>query len=929
MNKTNRAPRALGRFALSHIAAASVLTVGAVATSTSAWGLGLGRLSVQSALGETLKAEIDITSLSSEEAGTLKVRVAPPELYRSNGVDYNSVLTGTQVQVETRNGRSVLRVSSDRAVQEPFIDVILELSWASGRLVREYTLLFDPPSSPKPAVAPPAVATAPSISPAATEPVQAPAPAATTALPPAPAPVAKAPPPVASRPRPEPKPEPKAEPHVAEAPAPMPRPPAVVGGASGANGSGSPATEYAVKPGDTLSRIANKTQAPGISLDQMLVGLYRSNPDAFIGSNMNRLKAGAVLQVPASDTLASVPTDEARQVIQAQSADFSAYRQRLAGAAPTLQQEGSERQAKGKVQAAVEDNKPAVTTAPDKLTLSKAASAAAETKVSKETEKKDAAARLAELTRNVEELKKLSSATKPAPAAPAAAPAPAPAVVAAAAPTPPPAPAPAPTPAPAPAAEASAPAVVVPTPLPTPAAPAASARASAPVVAPMPQRPEPSLLDQLMDNPLLLAAAGLIAAGLVGLGLMRLRNRKSAGKADTGFHESRLQPDSFFGATGGQRVDTRDSPSGASSMSYSLSQLDAIGDVDPVAEADVYLAYGRDLQAEEILKEALRANPERLAIRLKLLEVYAKRRDTKGFEQLAIQLFAETHGTGDDWNRAQELGRQIDAENPLYQPGGAPKQTTSGPDIHPEPMDASTLPQTVSTPTGHLATEPLALGRSAFDNGPASGFDLDLDLDLGAPVSAPAPFSPTSMEATQAMPASIERAPLGMDFDLSSPRPEDTVSGNDLQFDLDDLGAPEVPRTAAAHHAGDDPNALDFDLGSIDLDLPSDQAKTAIEPVAKTEILPVPEVSAFDEDPMNALTERAPETLEDFGKLGDLGALEGAEAEDDPLQRQLELADEFRQIGDTEGAREVLQELIGKADGDLKVKAQAMLKELR
>jgi pilus assembly protein FimV len=64
-------------------------------------------------------------------------------------------------------------------------------------------------------------------------------------------------------------------------------------------------------------------------------------------------------------------------------------------------------------------------------------------------------------------------------------------------------------------------------------------------------------------------------------------------------------------------------------MTYSLSQLDAIGDVDPVAEADVYLAYGRDLQAEEILKEAMRSSPERLAIRTKLLEVYAKRRDTK------------------------------------------------------------------------------------------------------------------------------------------------------------------------------------------------------------------------------------------------------------------------------------------------------------
>ena len=104
-------------------------------------------------------------------------------------------------------------------------------------------------------------------------------------------------------------------------------------------------------------------------------------------------------------------------------------------------------------------------------------------------------------------------------------------------------------------------------------------------------------------------------------------------------------------------------------MSYSLSQLDAIGDVDPVAEADVYLAYGRDLQAEEILKEAMRSSPDRMAIRTKLLEVYAKRRDTKGFELLATLSFcALTRGTGEDWAKAQELGSQIDPDNPRFKP---------------------------------------------------------------------------------------------------------------------------------------------------------------------------------------------------------------------------------------------------------------------
>ena len=838
-----------GPFALTQLAAAAA-TLALAIISTNAHSLGLGRLSVQSALGETLKAEIDITSLSAEEAGTLKVRIAPPESYRATGVEYNSVLTGTQVQVTRRDGRTVLRVSSDRAVQEPFVDVILELTWASGRLVREYTLLFDPPTAPKPVAAPPVVATAPVL--------MAPAPALTEAVPAAPPTVATA---LPSRPAIAPAPafmRPRAE---AAAPRPSPAPAPV----AAAPLAPRPATQYAVKPGDTLSRIASKTQAPGVSLDQMLVGLYRSNPDAFIDRNMNLLKAGSVLQVPASDALTEVTPGEAKKVIQAQSADFSAYRQRLAGVAPTLKQEESERQSKGRVQAAVEDRKPAAAATPDKLTLSKAASAVAEANASEEARKKDAAARVAELTRNVEALKQLSTAAKPAAAlAPAAIVAPEP--VASAVATPPP---------------------VVAVIAPKPEAIPASA-ATLPPTPPV-QRAEPSLLDQLTENPLLpLGALLLIVAG--AFGFYRLRKRQGDKQADTGFIESRLQPDSFFGASGGSRVDTRDAGSGGSSMTYSLSQLDAIGDVDPVAEADVYLAYGRDLQAEEILKEALRANPGRLAIRLKLLEVYAKRRDTKGFEQLAIQLYAETHGVGEDWGKAQEMGRQIDPDNPLYHDGGAPARSETGQDIHPEPMDASTMPHTINAGAPPLAVD--AFSRSGPDTGPMSGFDLDLDLDLAAPGHA------ASMAATQALPATIEQAPLEMDFDLSRPPPAEVTSPL-LSFDLD---SPAEYGTVTPTQPGSD-NALDFDLSDIDLSLPSTATGIAPEPI------PFAPDSAADQ-----LAHALEELADDDG---------------DPLMRQLELADEFRQIGDTEGAREVLQELIAKASGPLRDKAQAMLNELR
>jgi pilus assembly protein FimV len=484
--------------------------------------------------------------------------------------------------------------------------------------------------------------------------------------------------------------------------------------------------------------------------------------------------------------------------------------------------------------------------------------------VAKETEKKDEKSRLAELNRNVEELKKLQNATVPvvppvaaAPAKPLA-PAPAPAPVAAA---PAPIPLPAPVPAPAPAAP-----VVVAA---APAAPAVTAPVAPPVVAPVPKpapvpapapapAPKPAavaaapgVLDSISDSGLLLPGAGILALALGGFGLFKMFGRKRKTAGETSFLESRLQPDSFFGASGGQRIDTRDANNSASgnssSMSYSLSQLDAIGDVDPVAEADVYLAYGRDLQAEEILKEAMRSTPERMAIRSKLLEVYAKRRDTKAYELLASQMFNLTKGEGPDWSHAQVLGLSIDPENTLYRPGGVPEEQRGG-------MAAPTAPDMLGA-----ATEPYATPVAPPSFQPASDatlLDLELDLPAAKPPASSAPLSgfgtPVDMDKT-------------MQYSPSMAQPRAT---SDDRNNVQD-------------------SVFEFDLGSP----PSTQS------------------------PANTLgnSRTAPMGLGDS----------------DPLARKLELAEEFRHIGDHEGARDLLEEVIAKADGALKAKAQGMLDKLR
>ena len=841
------------RFALNGVALAAACLWG-----TQAWGLGLGRLTVQSALGEALRAEIEITSLTPDEAASLQLRVAPAEAYRAAGVEYNPVLPSAVVQVVRRpDGRSVVRVTSDRAVLEPFVDVIVEANWSSGRLVREYTLLFDPPGSRLAQSA--AVAAAPVIAPAPAPVRPPPAPPAPAAVAPAPAPA-----PTSAATAPRPAPAPAARPPVTEAAQAAPPPPA----APTASGT----DKVRVRAGDTLTGIAGRTQRSGVSLDQMLVSLFRANPQAFMGENMNRLKAGVVMSVPSAAEAGQLAPQQAREIIVAQSADFAAYRQRLASGATGQAAAVPARQATGQVQAQVDDRKQAAAPTPDRLTLSQGAvqASAPEARIAQAGERTDANTRLSELARNVEELKRLQGGTTAAaPAAPAA-----------------PAPASAPAPAPAPA-------VVAQAPTPPAARPAAPAPAPAPV--------EESLLDTLLGNPL--PGAGVLVALLAGLGLWRLRGRTRKPAGETSFLESRLQPDSFFGASGGQRVDTHEpvgpATGSSSSMSYSLSQLDAIGDVDPVAEADVYLAYGRDLQAEEILKEAMRATPERLAIRSKLLEVYAKRRDIKGFELLATQLHNLTRGEGEEWAKAQALGLGIDPNNILYQPGGRPGEVlgVSGQPV--DPLGASTMPH--SPPAGRPAFQP------APDATLDGGTEVDLDLDLphtpaAAPAASAQDTTTTSFQATV---------------------PPGSAGGVDMELVEDDSKTIPVMRTAtvapaaavAPPAASAPPDSasmgLDFDLGDFDL------------PVEKM-------------PPAGTAPASSPADTLDFGDFSlDVATKPGSEAapapasgDSDPLARKLELAEEFRQIGDLEGARDLLEEVVAKADGALRSKAQGMLDTL-
>ncbi|MFE8645460.1 FimV/HubP family polar landmark protein [Sphingomonas sp. NCPPB 2930] len=836
------------------VAAAAMLAVGGLVFAANASALALGRMTVQSALGEPLRAEIDVPEITDLEADTLVLQPASAAAFRAAGVEYSPAMAGLQLSLARRtDGRSVVRVSGSRPVNDPFLEMLLEANWNGGRISRNYTVLLDPPSNRATAAAPqiaPQIAAAqqlPAAPPVAARAVPTPLPAAVPAPAPAPAPIAERPP-------------------------AAPRAPAVAAEPRPSTGT----SQVTVRPGDTAGRIAAANKPASVSLDQMLVALLQANPDAFVGNNVNRMRAGVVLDVPDAAQIAATPAPQARQIVVAQSRDFNEFRRRLAGRAPAADVGTPQRAVTGSVQTQVEDRRAAAAT-PDRLTLSKGTTGTEADRVAQAGNSRDAANRSAELSKNLDDLNRLGAATTSgaAPATPAIT---APAVPAA------PVPAPAAAAPPAPAADASAPVPAAAAPaVETPAAPtpADAAAAKAPAAAPAtpataapaaaPVAEDEDGLGSLLQDSRVLAVAGLLVALIVALASYRTVRRRRAAQ-DSSFLESRMHADSFFGNSGGQHVDTSSTQS-VIATSYSPSQLDAGGDVDPVAEADVYLAYGRDLQAEEILKEALRIHPERTALHAKLAEIYARRADAPAFHNIAAEAYRITDGRGEDWMRIRALGQELAPANSLYQA---------------QPTLSGAAPAVVATAAGVGAAAAVA----AFADNPQA--------EVAPPAPAPAPVEPQ------------EPAPFVEDV------PEPVAASVMPSLDLDFSEFPSSPRTPAAPAAApaaDDDFGLDF---TLDDPAPSSAAAA---PAAS----PPPSPSTVDFD-LDALSLDLDTPAEAPPVPADItGSVPSPE---DALATKLALAEEFAAIGDADGARHLVEEVIAEAKGSLRTRAEGMLAEL-
>lgn len=828
------------------IAIAVFAAVLAFAGGGTAHAAGLGKLTVLSPLGQPLNAEIEIVSLQPGEDEDLTAKLASTEAFEQAGIQFNPILVGMRFAIERRGGRPVLKITSSQPVNEPFLDLLVELQWKTGRLVREYTFLLDPPEYKGPS----AVAAAP-----------APAAPAQTAEPAKPAPI-------------EAKPLP-AEPAVAPAPAaPAPQ----------------ETKAYQVRRGDTLGKIARENLAPGVTLDQMLIAIFRANQEAFIRNNINLVREGRILSIP-TDVASTVDPDEARRVVREHTAQFRAYRNRLAAAPAAADGSAGRREVAGRIEPKPEA--PAPAQKEDQVRLSKVdpaqpgapstRAAREDDRVARERALKEAQERQAELEKNIADLQKLlemknqqlAELEKRAGAAVAAKP------PAKAEPAKPEAKAEAPKPAPAPAAEAPKPAAKA-AEAPKPAAPAAPKPAAKPApkkAAPPP--PEPSLVDEFLDNPVALAGLGGVIVLLAGYGAWAWRRKKAS--------QAKFQDSVLDAAAGAGAASVFGAPAAASSEA-SVSQAPAgmeAEEVDPIAEADVYMAYGRDAQAEEILKEALSKDPNRIPVHAKLLEIYANRKDAKSFEQTALKLKSLTNGTGPEWDKAAALGRGIDPQNGLYAGAG----------------DAAAV-AAVAAPVAAAPVLDFDLGGAStqpppdipLDGGPKEESSGSIDFDLGATTGAPAeePKSDFTPEGTLIMgkdeTSAADASAGGLDFDLGL-------------GDIKPAAPAETP--AAAPASSDSSGGLDFDL-NLDLG----ESKPAGGEAAAA--APAMDLSSISLD------------------LGDAPSASGGsgDAKWQEVATKLDLAKAYEEMGDKDGARELLNEVMKDGDAGQKEQAQQLLAKL-
>jgi pilus assembly protein FimV len=897
--------------------------IAGITMSATIFALGMGGINVNSGLGQVLAADIELVAVNKADKASLVARLASPDVYKSAGLDY-PYGNKFKFQIESRpNGEPYLKVTSIQPINDPFVVMLVELTWSSGRLLREYTFLLDPPGYvaelPAQAKVQPL---APAVQTSTESMIAIPAePAAQPqifssvdqgkALPTSPAP--------STVEQGMSKPAFAIEQNATEAAAESVTESTVLGEIS------EPNKEWlAVQRGDTLSKISALYKPADVSLERMLVALYRANASQFDGKNMNRIRAGKILRMPSLKEVEVVAQSEAVREIHAQVADWNSYRQKLASAAALKSQpQATEQVATGKLASSVADKAPvAKESAKEVLKLSRgeapgdqaaagaggksmtaqeSKNAAQEDAIAKAKAAKEEQMRTAMLEKNIQDMQRLAELKSSA------------------------------------AALAQQPKVAA-------SEAVASEVKPAPVVKPKPKtkpkplpvkQEEPSLvdqimavLDQFMAEPLYLAGGAGALVILGGLGWLVNRRKKKSFDVTSQFSEpvkSSPETGDFTGIASPQD-----------------DNMDQSNEADPISEADLFLNFGRDAQAEEILKDALQSTPNNHKIHLKLLEIYSGRKDLSSFETIARQL--QDSGDEEASKQALAMGRELDPGNPMY--GGTVPQSGNATEQAPS---FDSMPKLVKgdTSTANAPSVDFDLGAPSAKSAPSPEEDFFSGaLNTVAMSSAAKSQSPEEDFLAGALnTVSMQSAEKSADMDIDVTVDQQDV-GDQEKSELPDLGDMlfDVTGERPAKPAADEddtqvplPNLDDMTLNQADSQLSqiAVQAETDM-PKADDGVMEFTlDFPGEENSGKSSPSEKPAETgftginlnFEDTSAP----AAPSSESKDNHWQEvatKLDLAKAYQEMGDASGAREIIEEVLREGDIEQREAAQELLAQL-
>lgn len=612
------------------------LTVASLLAPVSGYSLGIGDIRVRSALNQNLNAEIALVATKGENPSSIKVNLAPSEKFDEAGVPWTYFLSKIRFQTVVKpNGGIVIKVTSREALKEPYLNFLLEVTWPKGSLYREFTVLVDPPADYQQQ--------------SYQEPTYAPA----------------------SPSRYEPYPQ---QEEYATLPNPVRRAPRSRNVSNVSFGS-----QVVTRKNDTLWKVASRVRGSGVSVEQMMMSLYENNPHAFYQQNVNALSAGKTLKIPDKNTVKQLSRQEALDefakhneawktnrsdvpVSATQEAAEEAVENQLKleapteatvaaneNVAPSSEQSPSGKEAASQQQAAVEKEsaKTSLPSATDEALQSKIAALEKQMAMMQEL-----------IALKDKQLAELQNPAQP-PATPESQPK---------------------TPV---KPEPVQPSPVAPT-QPSPTAPLQPAKPKAPTkpVVKSPVRkiiqPAPApTAEESSPLPWVLGGLGAILLPLFGWLWWQKKKIMQETEAESMFRNYSAMRNND--ATGPLSSMTRNATSAVSSESSFLNEFKASdfesfesfnvdhADIDPIEEADVYLAYGRYQQAEDLIRQAIASNPERDECKLKLLEIFHASSNKADFEKFAIELAAA--GKQEDkefWRKATELSKDICPDSPLF-----------------------------------------------------------------------------------------------------------------------------------------------------------------------------------------------------------------------------------------------------------------------